>query len=254
MTDEAFATKPLRGYFSHHKCGTRWISQVLDGMRAKAGLKRALSTGADTFQGDIVAARQRSKFDLWYYINADYQFVRTVPDLAGFHVVRDPRDMIVSGYFSHAYSHSDATFPRLRHYRPYLLSLDKEAGLLAEIEFSGIYLYHLKSWNYDDPRILECRFEDIIADPVPWFGRFRDILDLSDRVTRPDIEQLCEDTSFCALSGGRRPGETNEHHHYRNGVPGDWRRHFTPRVTEEFKKWYAPLLVKLGYERDDNWA
>jgi hypothetical protein len=41
--------------------------------------------------------------------------------------------------------------------------------------------------------------------------------------------------------------------HYRKGVAGDWRIHFTSVHIAAFKARYGDLLVKLGYEVDDHW-
>lgn len=40
---------------------------------------------------------------------------------------------------------------------------------------------------------------------------------------------------------------------YRKGRVGDWRVYFTPRVKDTFKKQSNDWLVRLGYEKDDNW-
>jgi hypothetical protein len=110
----------LLAYFGHHKCGTTWISQIIDEVCCALGLISRHHHYESLFQGDIVALRSRAHFDFWRYTNADINFTRDL-DVRGFHVVRDPRDVIVSAYFSHLHSHSDANWPRLRHFRPYLI-------------------------------------------------------------------------------------------------------------------------------------
>jgi len=74
-------------------------------------------------------------------------------------VIRDPRDMIVSGYFSHLKSHSEQDWPELTEHRKRLQSLSKEDGLLAELDFSRQFLDDLATWSYSDPNILELRFD-----------------------------------------------------------------------------------------------
>ncbi|HXW52085.1 MAG TPA: sulfotransferase domain-containing protein [Candidatus Acidoferrales bacterium] len=193
--------------------------------------------------------------DLWCYTNADFVFVRPL-NTTGFHVVRDPRDMIVSGYFSHLRSHPDAGWPRLRLYRPYLQSLSKEEGLFKEMEFSSIFLSQMLSWGYgENPSILEFRFEDMIADQAGSFTKILTHMGLAPRpIDAAVLEAILAKYSFERLSGGRTPGQEDATSHYRRGVPGDWRNHFTNAHVAYFKSLYNPLLLKLGYEERGDWA
>ena len=40
---------------------------------------------------------------------------------------------------------------------------------------------------------------------------------------------------------------------FRKGGSGGWRREFTPRVKDEFKQKAGDWLVRLGYEKDNDW-
>ncbi len=244
---------PILAYFGHHKCGTTWISAILDGVCAATGLRVVHHSYEHAFAGDIVALKEQTPFEFWRYINADINFTRSV-DLLGFHVVRDPRDLIVSAYFSHLLSHPDEDWPRLRHYRPYLRSLPKREGLLAEMEFNAVFLSQMLSWEYTRPAVLECHFEDLVRDPVGSFARIFRFLELvPHRITSEDLEEILERNSFVNLSGGRLPGEEDPAAHYRRGVPGDWRNHFEPVHIDYFRRLYNPLLLKLGYEIQPDW-
>lgn len=61
------------------------------------------------------------------------------------------------------------------------------------------------------------------------------------------------ENDFSRLSAGRRPGEEDPRHHYRKGISGDWKNHFTNQHKQFFRHHYNSLLVKLGYEEDDEW-
>jgi hypothetical protein len=41
---------------------------------------------------------------------------------------------------------------------------------------------------------------------------------------------------------------------FREGKTGSWRKHFTQKHVEQFKKTDSGWLVQLGYETDDNWG
>jgi hypothetical protein len=160
----------------------------------------------------------------------------------------------VSGYFSHLDSHPDAHWPRLRHYRSHLRTLSKDDGLLAEMEFDAPFLSHMQTWNYRRPNVLELRFEDLITSPEDGFERVFRFLGMVPKETTPElVRAVVRDYSFERLSGGRRPGTEDSRHHYRKGRPGDWRNHFTPEHVARFKRLYNPLLLKLGYEKSEDW-
>jgi hypothetical protein len=40
---------------------------------------------------------------------------------------------------------------------------------------------------------------------------------------------------------------------FRKGKAGEWKEHFTPKVTEAFKQRAGNWLVQLGYEKDNDW-
>jgi lipopolysaccharide transport system ATP-binding protein len=55
------------------------------------------------------------------------------------------------------------------------------------------------------------------------------------------------------LTGGRPRGQEDVGAHERRGVAGDWRRHFTPKLTSACKALYGDLLIAAGYEKDEAW-
>jgi Sulfotransferase domain len=243
----------IRAYYGHHKCGTTWILSLLKEICASTNLRLCNHEYTQYFDGDIRAYRRAHPFDVWCYTSADYVFVRPL-DTIGFHVVRDPRDVVVSGYFSHLQSHPDAGWPRLRFFRPYLQSLSKEDGLMCEMLFSGIYLQQLLSWDYEaKPSILEIRFEDMTANPFGAFQKILTHLGLMERLGQQNLSAILQRNTFEKLSGGRSPGQEDRSSHYRLGIPGDWRNHFTKEHVAYFKSLYNPLLLKLGYEDREDW-
>jgi hypothetical protein len=158
---------PRCAYFGHHKCATQWIKAILADICATTHLRMFEVSRIDTWDfADLHALVQCFRPDVLVYSNAEIGQVRLLPPLRGFHVIRDPRDLIVSAYFSHLHSHSLDTWPRLAEHRRQLQSVDKSAGLLLEMEFSRRVLADMADWDYDQPGVLELRMEDMIASPV----------------------------------------------------------------------------------------
>ena len=52
---------------------------------------------------------------------------------------------------------------------------------------------------------------------------------------------------FTKRAGGRDRGEENVEHHFRKGVPGDWKNHFADEHVREFNRRYGELLEITGY-------
>ena len=100
----------------------------------------------------------------------------------------------------------------------------------------------------DDPRVLQLCFEDLIGPRQ--FEVFRNLFAHCD-IDMPDgmLRELLEDHSFRALSGGRRPGEEDVVSHYRKGIAGDWKNHFTDEHIEKFRAVTNDLATLTGYER-----
>lgn len=66
--------------------------------------------------------------DVLCYVNAEIGSVRPLRDYRGFHVIRDPRDVGVSGYFSHLHSHPIGDWYELAEHRRELQSLPRHEG------------------------------------------------------------------------------------------------------------------------------
>jgi hypothetical protein len=205
-------------------------------------------------------------------------------------MVRDPRDVCVSGYFSHRNTHRTDSWPELVEHRERLRSLPQEEGLLLDMEFVAHHLEEMRSWPAKVEGVLTLRMEEVTADPygelLQAFGHLglldprdldadrrlvyvlskacRRIESLTgDRIRLPfaparlPAERLLGivwEHDFKKKTGGREQGAEDRGSHYRKGVPGDWRNHFTERHVRYFKERYNDLLLLYGYESGDDWG
>jgi Sulfotransferase domain len=185
--------------------------------------------------------------------------MRYVPDLSGvdnefrgFHIVRDPRDIVVSAYFSHLYSHKP--FEGLAERRERLQAVSKQEGLLLELANRQYEFRAMLDWDYDQPNVLELRMEEATTAAPAEVPRIIDFLGLGegDGLTEKRLGQIIAANEFSVLAG-RSPGEEDVQDHYRKGMPGDWFNHFEAEHVAYFKEHYGELLIKLGYENDDSW-
>lgn len=244
---------PILSYFGHHKCGTSWICRMVHAVCAATGRPKVACHGTEhDFGSDIERNLRNHPFGFWCYVNANALFVRGV-NVRGFHVVRDPRDVIVSGYYSHKATHPLEGWPRLAPFRKHLDGLNEEDGLLAELSFASPCMYDMYTWDYTTPGVMEVRFEDLVENPLHWVGAAFGFMGIGrDVLPDADLERIVKENSF-EVWNGRKPGQEDRTSHYRMGVAGDWRNHLTPKVKDEFKALYNPILLKLGYEHNANW-
>jgi hypothetical protein len=170
------------------------------------------------------------------------------------HVIRDPRDIIVSGFFSHKWSHPIASEAD-QAYRNWLNSVSDEEGLLFEVTHGGYrpaqgllgrsVMQDLDEWNYHDDRVVELQMENLVNNP---FRLFKNILQhLEIEIDEQRLNEAIEMNSFENLSGGRKRGIENNKEHYRKGISGSWRDHFTDQHESVFEEKWGTLLDKLGY-------
>lgn len=295
----------MRAYFGHHKCASTYVFQLLRDVCREAGLqdrlildpetpsgRGALTDYEETFsRADLGRVLQRRGVDVAFCITSDWTQVEALPrPFKAFHVVRDPRDIIVSAYFSHRNSHPTENLPHLQAHRERLQAASKEDGLLLEMDFSSQEMDDLRAWDYDHSDILEIRMEELTAHPYEGFIEIFEFLELMrwesayrmPQKARTFAQTACNrlswrtpwlaplrkrisvtgdmllgrvyDHRFEKKTGGRSKGKSNEDSHYRKGVAGDWANHFSPAHVAAFKERFGDLVVRLGYESDNEWG
>ena len=248
--------------------------------------------GRKDLEGErLIAYLQDKEIDFAVFLNTAARHVEALQSIPfrGFHVIRDPRDIIVSAYFSHRNSHPTEGLPHLAEHRRRLQEVSKEEGLLLEMDFSAQELRDMGEWSYGHPDILEVKMEELTARPYEGFLQIFEFLGLLDEASSYParrrvalfVREMLNRASFRyrRLSWLRRPmpvtgelllgrvwdhrfekkarrrrGEEDPRSHYRKGQPGDWRNHFTEEHVAAFKEKFGDLVVRLGYETDNSWT
>ncbi|MGO8871068.1 MAG: sulfotransferase domain-containing protein [Acidimicrobiales bacterium] len=176
----------------------------------------------------------------------------------GSHVIRDPRDVVVSGYEYHKRTNEKwARMPDPRYggrsYQEYLNSLNEHDGLMAEIAWvansrEDTHRYGavatMGSWDYEQPEFLEIRYEDALADQEGTFERLFRWYGLNDSATTVGMEAV----KRLSIANGGAVGN-----HVRSGQPGQWMDRLSDDHIERFKELTGDLVVRLGYESGTNW-
>lgn len=185
------------------------------------------------------------------YINFEnFQRIPKPAEYRAFYVVRDPRDLVVSHYFSSKYSH--VANPTVLQERAQLEGLSDSEGIIANMKYMaerGVF-DALRSWtcrNGDDERIRVFRFEDLVGDNQrSWIRQLMSHCDI--QIPDKNLDGVLNRLSFAKLSGGRKKGEESKFHKYRSGKHGNWREHFDEQVASSFYSIAGDLPSALGYD------
>src|SRR5262249_6206159 len=204
--------QPLLAYFGHHKAASDWIHNIARDVCQELNLHYVYCHHPRQFNFDLRSFVERERIDFLTYANADLEQIKGYLDsIRGFHVVRDPRDITVSAYFSHRTSHSSDDFPRLVGHREKLRQLSKDEGLVLELEFDRPNFDRMFHWNYSLPNVLELKMEQMIQSQIEHFRRIFAFLGLLDEggvrsspgIAPTKLEEIIHRYSFAKQSGGR---------------------------------------------------
>jgi hypothetical protein len=198
--------------------------------------------------GDIAAAH----FHTWpEAIEACCQ-----PACLSYFMYRDPRDVVVS----HVFYVTDRASEHVHHkyYTEVLTSFDERLrtsilglpnatgpdGKAVAFPDIGQRFAPYMGW-LDQPEVLSQRYEDYILDRQAATGRAVDHF-LQRMSTLPATRQQLIQVVEQNIVPEKSPT-------FRSGKVGEWQKHFKDEHKALFKKVAGEMLVRLGYERDENW-
>jgi len=172
----------------------------------------------------------------------------TVPGIDDYRVIlmlRDPRDVLVSLYFSVSYSHPlPANWRRwgqfaARRRSAKKMSIDEYVIQEAD-DFLDRYQGYIDMY-LGKPNVLHLSYEQMVMDPDEWLrslGTF-----LGHDFTREELAQ------FTQMMSRGSYGKDDHGSHIRKGLPGDHREKLSPLTQRVLSKKLKPVLERLGYER-----
>jgi hypothetical protein len=237
-------------HFTVHKTGSQWIKSLFSDpvVYRHCGLLPYVPRLA---RGNRRSVPPPGHVSLSAFL--PYERYRSIPKPdahRAFFVLRDPRDIVVSSYFSLRGSHAPmGDIPRVRKVlreNPVRDGLLHVIGYLAD---KGLYRT-LRSWalapGADTFRLF--RYEDLTGerqqDEVDRLMRHCGIV-----IPPADLAALLARYSFARMRS--TPGDSGTNSHYRSGRAGDWRNHFDDDVHRAFVAATGDLLEVLGYSAPD---
>lgn len=179
-----------------------------------------------------------------YYEN--FQLMKKPENYRAFYVIRDPRDLLISQYYSMKNIHKRSAY--FDNVRPILNKLGKEEGIIFTIKklVENRYWERLRDWgNKGDINTIIIKYENLIGKSFP--KGLRKILNhLKIELPEQEFNTLIRNHSFSKLTG-RKEGTESSASHLRKGISGDWKNHFTKEINDEFYLATQDLVDYLGY-------
>jgi hypothetical protein len=187
----------------------------------------------------------------WGYLDATPENVSflTSGGRANFFIYRDPRDMLISQVFFATDMHEEHGM------HAYYKSLpDFGARLnvaITGIDRDGLYMVSVRQryegvfqW-LEQKNVMCIRFEDLINNRDTTLNAMLDEVEKTGyKVPTP------REKALPILVDAIQPRKS---HTFRSGKTGGWKEHFTEEHKNLFKDIAEDLLVKLGYEQNNNW-
>jgi len=187
----------------------------------------------------------------WGYVDAtpgNASFL-TEAGRVNYFIYRDPRDMLISqvffatdmheGHGMHEYYNSLPDFgERLK---VAITGIDKDGLKMVSVKqrYDGVF-----QW-LEQRNVMCIRFEDLINN------RDKTLLSMLDEVEKTGYQiPTPRPQALSVLVDAIQPKKS---HTFRSGKTGGWTQYFTDEHKSLFKDVAGDLLVKLGYEKNNNW-
>lgn len=258
----------LVAHFSYHKCLTAYYQSIMRALSAEFGFYYEHFT-SDYALFEHAALNDSRQRVLSVNYRSDIAWDR-LPEYRGSHFVRDPRNLVVSGYRYHLWTreaccHDPGFEWQYLTAHPYwTLRRTRAREVSPPIVVSGVYQHAGPGAGHDprmdlaipsfradaplglsNPRIMEVRYEDIIGNEADTFGRLLEHYGFAPSVVARGVA-LAERKSI-----KHRP--KSEKSHVRSGAAKQWEKEFTPLLRMLFRESAGHLLVQLGYEASTEW-
>lgn len=242
---------------THHKEGTIWMKQIVKSLSTAwnipwIGIWSERQLGAIPDQGAALLVNWNGYFPKQVWDNPDAAFV---------HVIRDPRDILLSGCQYHHYAGPKGE--RFLH-----TPLDRFDGLTYQEKLNSIDLYddkllfemegnhadtvaEMRAWPVDGPSSVTLRYEDLMGDTeARLFSHGIKVWQLDETSTLDAAAAFYSNSLF----GGAADTNQRVAQHVQSGSQNRWMREMPRSVGEKYAEHFGQDLIDLGYEKDTSWV
>jgi len=256
-------TKHIIVHTAHHKVGTSWFVCVLRHIGEEFGLP---------FVKNDISQLPKARPAIFFQNRINVR-PASFSSYRGSHMIRDPRDIVLSAYNYHLWTDEKWVNKPIKDlpadmskvwsllpinqikdmtYKEYLNSLSREEGILAEMKrVSTTTIKEIVEWNYLDPNIIEFKYEDIMQNEDDVFRKLFTHYGFKE----DDVEKAVKVAEKCSFNkrSKREVGEVDNKSHLRSGKLRQWEEEYNADHVACFKELHGQDLIHLGYEKDLNW-
>lgn len=243
------------------KSGSHLLTQVLGGFcriapyaYVEAEPVRTVKVSGGRFSADETL-RQLKRIPRgvigWGYVDATPENVAFLcrPERVNYFIYRDPRDMLISHIFFATDMHQGHG---MHEYYQTLSDFDARLKVaITGIDQDGLYMVSVRQryegvfqW-LEQPAVLCIRFEELIHEQERILNQMLDQVEKTGYLIptpRPKALEILLETI--------QPKKSKT---FRSGKTGEWRKYFKDEHKALFKEVAGDLLVRLGYEKNNDW-
>jgi len=255
---------PILLGISFPKSGTHLLDQILLGFSNAAPFSRHVASFFANYDGESGRRRDADETLAWLHslrpldVASAHLFSSpeaieyvTTPAFVPYFIYRDPRDIVVS----HVFYVTDMEPNHVQHkYFSSLPDFDTrlKVSILGrpdtDVEFFDIAArFNAYSGWLDRPNVMQIHFEDLINDRARTLNRILDHLlsGVGTSALRSPREWILD-----SLEASINPTKSPT---FRSGKTGEWKKYFTAEHKKIFKDAAGELLIRLGYEKNNDW-
>ena len=243
------------------KSGSHLLLQVLNGFTRilpyryvdAEPIRTIKTSGGRRTQDEILADLRTLPTGVigWGYLDATPENVSflTSSGRVNFFIYRDPRDLLVSQVFFATDMHEEHGMHDYYNALPDFSERLKVA--ITGTDRDGLTMVSVKG-RYEGvfqwlatPGVMRIRYEDLVNNrDATLMSMLEEVEKTGYRIPTPRAQALS------VLVDAIQPKKS---HTFRSGKTGGWREHFTEEHKKLFKEIAGDLLVRLGYEKNNDW-
>jgi hypothetical protein len=235
-------------FFTVHKSASMLMENFLCDVSKETGMPQIDINGYFATQGDAGIEKQKEKeflqkiFKKQGYVYGPLRFYLPVPELEKYPVIlllRDPRDVLTSQYYSIRATHPLITKKLIERRKIALKSSVDEHVRSQTPRFVKTYNEYIQN-VLGKPNVLFLKYEDMVND----FGTFIEKINIHCRLnlSAEQIAKLDRTKTF------ETQGEDRSQHK-RKVTPGDYKEKLQPATIEWLNKEFDDILKTLNYTK-----
>lgn len=245
-------------HFSMNKAATQYVKNILQEAATANGMT-PVSLNEFAFHStmpflDHLSAKEMEQYKHVFkprgYLYSSFGgMIENIDNLEDYLIVlmiRDPRDILVSGYFSMAYSHPEPSKLGSK-YEGFMEKRNKAQQTLIDeyvkAESPKVYLvfkrYHDLLLN-NRSNVYVTKYEDMISDFQGWLTKLLNYTGL----------EISEDlkNDFINKHNGLKPKKENKAKHIRKGTSGDYKQKLNEETMQFLNTKFSDILEQYSYK------